>query len=706
MRLHLKLMALLVAFGLFPTLIVGLYGRTALHNLGDDLAARGRTAITERLTNHMAETIRQAASVLDHRRIALEMTLRAQAAEVARRLDRTPEADGGALPPSLVPADRHPPGASMSALHGLPVSRQALSIRVAPQAVPGPALAQARALADLPAPLATLDTGLDGGVLWHFVITADGLQATWPAHGPPTPAPPAGSDPRLRPWFAHALETGQPVWTAPHPDPLTGQLVLTAGMPVLDAGGTVTAVTGLHVSVMAGARVLQGQADLPRDTVGMLVMPQVGNTGAAELRLLATSRFPTTPGTAWAPAGDDPTTAERPRGDPAFQAMIDTLAAGGSGTVRLPYQGKPALWAYGALPGSGVAVIYVVPFERLDAIARGVAAMAQDATAGQLAATGGVIFVVFGLAGAGAWVGARQVAQPLRALGQAMERVAAGDMSARAPVTSGDEVGEAARRFNEMVPLLEDRLGLRQALDLAQDVQQALLPAAAPDLPGFDLAGASVYSDATGGDYFDYVPVGPPGRWAVMVGDVSGHGISAALLMTTIRAMLRARLPGCDSPAELLRSVNPLLAEDVSAGRFMTLFCLFLEADRREILWSSAGHGDCHVFAPDTGTLEPLKGEDIPLGIDPAWTFEPSQCRTLRSGEILLLGTDGLLEARDEAGRDFGTAGLRAAMTAYLGESAAPNAKGLCDALLTACADHRGGRPPRDDTTLVVLRVL
>lgn len=683
MRLHLKLMGLLAAFGLLPTLLVGLYGRTALNDLADDLAARGRAMMTERLTHGMDETIRQAASVLDHRRVALEMALRAQAADVARLLDAAPAPSSATRPPDI-------------------------PFRIAEDAPPGPALAQARRLAALPASFAALKEAVNGGLLRQFVITADGLHVIWPALPSSMPPTPALSEPRLLPWYADALETGDPVWTAPHPDLLSGQLVLTAGMPVLDRTGTVVAVTGIHVSLMAGAKELQNQGNLPAGTTGMLVIPTSRSDGAGDLRLLATSRFPAAPGGAWAPT--EATAMSQmsglPSNEPAFHTLAARLAEGDSGTIRLPYQGQPALWAYGALPGAGVAVIYIIPIQRLNAIAEGAATMVKAAAAGHLAATGGAMLAILGLAVAGAWVSGRQVVEPLRSLGRAMERVARGDMAARAPVTSRDEVGEAARRFNEMVPLLEDRLGLRQALDLAQDVQQALLPATAPKIRGFDLAGVSLYSDETGGDYFDFVPVGPPDRWAVMVGDVSGHGISAALLMTTIRATLRARLPGSDSPSDLLASVNTLLAEDISGGRFMSLFCLFIEAGQAEAVWSSAGHGGCHLFDPASGSLTPLATDDIPLGIDPAWAFAPSHRRALQPGQILLLGTDGLLEARDVLGHEFGTAGLKTALATCLNRPQAPDARTLCDAVLTACAQHRGGQPPRDDTTLVVVRVV
>lgn len=713
MRLHLKLMTLLAAFGLLPTLLVGLYGRAALHDLGSDLAERGRIVITGRLTAGMADTIAQAAAILDSRRVALEMALRAQASEVERRLADDEPGPTGTLPASVIRQGAPLPGAQPSPVHGPAIDPAAVSLTLAKDARTQAALAQARALADLPAEFGALRDALDGGLLWQFVITAEGLHLTWPAHAGEVQPLGEWQDPRLLPWFSHALETGAPVWTAPHRDPVSGQLVLTAGMPIFDDGGMVTGVTGMHVSVMAGAQVLQDQAELPRGTTGMLVMPQPGTAGqaGADLRLLAVTGFPAEPGTGWAPPADDGETSLRLIGGqqadhPAFRQMIRTLAEGGSGTARLPYRGEPALWAYGALPGSGVAVIYVVPFERLNAMAESVALMVEDATSGQLAATGAAMLAILGLAVAGAWVGARQVIEPLHALSHAMERVAAGDLAARAPVTSRDEVGGAARRFNAMVPLLEDRLSLRQGLDLAQDVQQALLPAAAPSIAGFDLSGVSLYSDETGGDYFDFVPVAAPNRWAVMVGDVSGHGISAALLMTTIRAMLRARVRGSTDPAALLQSVNPLLAEDVSAGRFMTLFCLFIEAGKSDVLWSSAGHGDCLLFDPAAGTLETLEGDDIPLGVDGTWTFSPSHRRVLQPGQILLLGTDGLLEARDADGREFGVQGLRAAMTVYLGQARHVTADGICGAILEGCAAHRGDKPPRDDTTLVVVRAV
>ena len=165
-----------------------------------------------------------------------------------------------------------------------------------------------------------------------------------------------------------------------------------------------------------------------------------------------------------------------------------------------------------------------------------------------------------------------------------LQNVRNGRLDRRVAVRSNDEIGYVGDVINEMTAGLREREKMHQSLELAREVQQNLLPRCAPQQMGLDIAGRSIYCDQTGGDYFDFLEVGPPGDNTVglVVGDVSGHGVPSALLMATARALMRQRsfLPG--GPAQVVSDVNSHLSRDVEdSGQFMTLFYLVIDPVER-----------------------------------------------------------------------------------------------------------------------------
>jgi sigma-B regulation protein RsbU (phosphoserine phosphatase) len=260
------------------------------------------------------------------------------------------------------------------------------------------------------------------------------------------------------------------------------------------------------------------------------------------------------------------------------------------------------------------------------------------------------------------------------------------------------------RVFNLVGPRLEEHYRIRRALDLAKEVQQSLLPKKAPSVRGLDIAGRSLYSEDTGGDYFDYFALGaPPGRkTAVVVGDVSGHGLSSALLMTSVRALLRFRafLPG--GPAGVVADLNrQLSADNEESGQFVTLFYTEADMGERTLRWVRAGHDPAVFYDPAEDRFDALEGQGAALGLDARGGFE--ECvRTLRTGQIVAIGTDGIWEARNAEGRMFGKPAYRALIRANAGRAAHE----IIDAVFQSLAEfRRGAGPPEDDITLVVLKI-
>ena len=193
-----------------------------------------------------------------------------------------------------------------------------------------------------------------------------------------------------------------------------------------------------------------------------------------------------------------------------------------------------------------------------------------------------------------------------------------------------------------------------------------------------------------------------PDKVAVMIGDVAGHGISAALLMTTARALLRSRQLHPGKLASVLDQVNAQLCSDSHAGRFMTLFLTVLDVGRKTIHWVGAGHDPGIIFNPRNQSMQPIEGLDIPLGVDPDWRYHELHHTGWEPGTVLLIGTDGISETRNPTGEMFG----REAVLSLIRANAHRSAAEITQAVIKALASFRSLSPQRDDVTLVVVKVV
>ncbi len=251
------------------------------------------------------------------------------------------------------------------------------------------------------------------------------------------------------------------------------------------------------------------------------------------------------------------------------------------------------------------------------------------------------------------------------------------------------------KRKNEM---------LRHTLALADEIQKNLLPALPPPSPYFDIAGQSLYWSETGGDYFDYLQVSdrPNGDLGVVVGDVSGHGVEAALLMTTVRALLRLSIARGGALDRIVNDVNRHLSEDVGqSGRFMTLCLLRLLPAAGALEWVRAGHDPAIWYDPATDRLVELMGTGTALGVDPAFRFTLNHQAGLAPGQVVFLATDGLWETRNPQGRFFGKRAVKELIRRYSHEPAAA----IVERLMSGMNRFRGQHPLEDDVTLVVIKI-
>ncbi len=236
-----------------------------------------------------------------------------------------------------------------------------------------------------------------------------------------------------------------------------------------------------------------------------------------------------------------------------------------------------------------------------------------------------------------------------------------------------------------------------QELQRAREIQQSLLPKEIPQLPGIAVATAWRPARAVGGDYFDVLRL-DGNRLAICIADVSGKGVSAALLMANVQASLRASVRDLDSPARVCSIVNGMLCESIAANKFVSFFCGVLDADTRTFTYCNAGHPyPILVSAGVTRTLD--HGGGAVLGVFPSWNYQDSSVN-LKSGDRLLLFTDGITEAEDAQGEEFGVERV----AAFGKEHAARSAAELNEQLLAQVSDFCGAQF-QDDATLLVLAV-
>jgi sigma-B regulation protein RsbU (phosphoserine phosphatase) len=244
----------------------------------------------------------------------------------------------------------------------------------------------------------------------------------------------------------------------------------------------------------------------------------------------------------------------------------------------------------------------------------------------------------------------------------------------------------------------------KKALALAGEVQKSLLPHDKPSVKGLDVAGRNVSCDEIGGDYFDFLwrRESKRGPFSVVVGDISGHGVDSALLMTTARAFLRMRASQPGTISEVITAMNHHLAKDVlETGRFMTLFYLTIDPEQKCIDWVRAGHDPALFYDPLRDEFEELKGQGIALGVTDEFDYVQSQKSGLANGQIIAIGTDGIWEAFNRQGEMFGKDRLRDVIRRKAEESAGNILSSVYDEL----NQFTLGRKSEDDITLVIIKV-
>jgi sigma-B regulation protein RsbU (phosphoserine phosphatase) len=551
MRIRSKLLVFFLLVSLVPLLLVWGGVRRDLASMGENLADRSGNLLLRKASQSLERVVADHAAILRRERQLLEVTARLLASRVEGALSghgHVPQSEAY-TPPEDRLADLKRDYFSL----GMGGAREPLSVdfgRVSTWS------------GDADSPLVRLAPTL-GRVkiehprllLWIDVAMKDGDRARYPVARTQMMGGGmgmmGGGQTMMGAMGAAAGGHGFPsglTWSSPEVDRVTGRMVFAVNAPIRDAGGAVTGRLTLVVPVDAVLHEESRNSPFPEGTESLLVAPVTDpDTHEPGLRIVARERTERTGhvgmGHMWIPEPDAWLT---PEDIAPMKRMAASMLAGESGVIDMAGTGGGELWAYAPMDKSGASLLLIVPEEDIVKEARA----ARGYVAGQVrlhnAKMGAVVLVVAVVVVLMAFFLSKIFTRNIRELARAVRSVARGDFSVRARVRSRDEVGQLGRAFNAMIPELQDKVRMQNSLEVAQEVQLSLLPGHNPEFPGADVAGASAYSDETGGDYYDFIlrTTGRGGSMVVAVGDVSGHGVQAALTMASVRAYLRSILSG------------------------------------------------------------------------------------------------------------------------------------------------------------------
>lgn len=751
MKIRWKLLLVLAAITLVPLFVLSLTSRQTSHDLLQDMTGRSRAVLVKRAEVELLRRLEAHAALAGKEHQIVNLVIENQSGRLREILqgvpgNQRPDPDNGQGSPRK--HFRLQPDGTVT-----PVSVDFDRIRIDLLEGASVDMDEAkRIMQPLLPSFRRVEKANSNLLLWQIVRLNNGIVATYPYHEPVDAAATharwstatsgsmhggmkrrsgsmtvqggmTGDEPLPHQWYQTIQSSERrTVWSSPFRDPVTGRFVISAASRIEGPGPPFRG--GLLVMIPLGS-VMQADLDatgLNRDVTSLLVRREAGEDGSPELVIQAEEaqeistpaqpmqeRRNDQPGNGmrgWRGGWMADGAQQRVRtGDPALdRRMAEAMAEGDSGSFKHAFEGRDSLWAYAPIPNTRAGIVLVVPMQSIYGTTLNAEQYLKERIETQYAT---VRTAIIGMTGAVLLLAlflSRTMTSRLDALSKAFRRLAHGDFSIRVDTRGRDELSELGQTFNTLAPALEEQIRIKEALTIAQEVQRSLLPDHPPTVDGLDVAGMSLYCEDTGGDYLDFPHLGiEADQLGLAVGDVSGHGIPAALLMTTARAFLRQRAAAGGDLDTVVADANRLLAQDVSlSGRFMTLFLFAVDPQTLTARWVRAGHDPALVYSADDNTFGELGGNTgLPLGVDGDWVYE-EETAPLRPGQIVLIGTDGIWEAVNAEGEMFGKERLRE----IIAREADRSAEAVIQAIMTALREFTADAGFDDDVTLAVVKVV
>jgi serine phosphatase RsbU (regulator of sigma subunit) len=307
------------------------------------------------------------------------------------------------------------------------------------------------------------------------------------------------------------------------------------------------------------------------------------------------------------------------------------------------------------------------------------------------------VYIVIGII-ASVFLGSA-ISRPIKVLEEAMKRVSAGDLNQNVDIPSRDEIGTLARTFNYMTEGLREKEKLKKEFLIAREVQFNLLPRKVPEHARLEVATYFEPATEVGGDFYDYLPFGED-KLGVIIGDVSGHGMSAGLLMAITKSCVHTQLNYKGELEQMMASMNEILINLSEPRSLVTLFYSIIDFADLSIHYTDAGHPFTYLIRGNSPEIIPLESIAYPLGVKRGLNFK-SRTVKLEPGDILVYYSDGIVEALDEEGSVFGYERLEELLCSRKYESP----EEMLDTLITEVRIHIGSAEQFDDMTAVIIRI-
>ncbi|MCP4614034.1 MAG: SpoIIE family protein phosphatase [Planctomycetes bacterium] len=533
-------------------------------------------------------------------------------------------------------------------------------------------------------------------ILWIYTILEDGAVGLYPSPGVWPYEP--GIDLRKESWYVNAEKRRQaaPVQRI---EPLTGRTVMTIALPLFGQANSFAGVVAMDID-------LSGMLD-------RMEIPPQWQKGAWKLLI----RLPRQQGmdpndaevvccTTFLQSHEGPGTPSRLldvcNAEDAEKIMKDSRS-GNAGFIRRPYNEVDSLWVYGSSERGGGFPILVVPYKLITEQAENAQQLLFKDNVRAIQIATFLIFIVIVAAVVLAVMRAHKLTVPITDLADAAGKLAQGDFDVRVNIATNDELQQLGDIFNQTGPKLKAMEKMKGSLELARAIQQNLLPGIAPKLEGFELAGNCKYCDETGGDYYDFIELSELGAGiaGIALGDVTGHGIGAALLMTTARSVLRSNAQHYGANlTKLFEVLNRHIESDTDYDKFITLFYGILDANQKSLVWVSGGHDPALWYHKDDGTIEELPNTGMPVGVMENASFDQGGPVYFKAGDVVVIGTDGIWEAQNASGDMFGKDRLRNIIIRDSDRSA----NEICSQIIDDVTNFSSATPQLDDITLVVIK--
>ncbi len=709
MRIQQKRLTLLLSITLIPLIILLALSHSATRQLATDLASRSRIALIEKAEQQLAFITQSYSELLHREQQIVELILDKQTDEAMRLLNarQLTASDDTALyfdkdfdqgkhvPPDLGPSSSYTRMMPNGEQRPMSISYQAPVYRLSPGVDKHAIMASAQRLLPMAEHFRQAHQQFSDLLFWQYISLENGLHITYPGHG----GYPDDYEPRQRPWYTSQKQVLHRQWLTPIVDASSRQMTLSVTRPLLDQSGEFIGVSAIDIPVTRILSRLHFRGDWLESAQLFMAYLEDENVDHEAIHILAKQSY-AEQGKNWKAILQTETLQTDDQQQMAL--MLEDLKQHRAAVRQMTYQGRASLWAYQQFNELGTYLFMIVPYDAITQFATLAENFVIDETGRQTRKTIPFIVLVLIIVIFTAILSARRMTRPIRELCLAAAEVARGNFNARVQINSGDEMEILGRDFNAMVPQLEERLQLKESLQLAREVQQKLLPSQAPEIDQLDIAGISHYADETGGDYYDFLDLNglEQGCYGVVIGDVSGHGVSSALMMTTVRTLLHnfAREPHTTS--HVIQGINRQVCCNTHAGQFMSLFYLMIDSRNRNLWWTSAGHDAAICYDPASDQFSELATEDIPLGVDPDWHYQSLNRSEWLDGEIIVLATDGIWETRNPADEQFGKQRLKDIIRQQKSQSA----EEICTAIVTTVAAYRSDLPQHDDLTVVVIR--